>query len=88
VILPQLSSVIALLAVLRMVMTFNKFDDVYLLTGGTAGTEVAAVRVIDTLNSSFDIGGAAAEALALSAVLAVFLVLYVRYVNRYGVQGS
>jgi ABC-type sugar transport system permease subunit len=88
VVLPQLSTVIALLAVLRMVMTFNKFDDVYLLTGGTAGTEVAAVRVIDTLNASFDIGGAAAEALALSAVLSIFLVIYVRYVNRYGVQGS
>jgi ABC-type sugar transport system permease subunit len=88
VVLPQLSTVIALLSVLRMVMTFNKFDDVYLLTGGTAGTQVAAVRVIDTLNSSFDIGGAAAEALALSAVLTIFLVIYVRYVNRYGVQGS
>ena len=50
VILPQLMPTIALLSVLRMIMTFNKFDDVYLLTGGTAGTEVAAVRVIDTLN--------------------------------------
>lgn len=82
VVLPQLSAVIALLAVLRTIMTFNKFDDVYLLTGGTAGTQVAAVRVIDTLNSSFDIGGAAAEALALSAVLAVFLVVYVKYVRQ------
>jgi hypothetical protein len=82
------ATVIALLSVLRMVMTFNKFDDVYLLTGGTAGTQVAAVRVIDTLNSNFDIGAAAAEALALSAVLTIFLVIYVRYVNRYGVQAS
>lgn len=79
VILPQLSAVIAILAVLRAIMTFNKFDDVYLLTGGTAGTQVAAVRVIDTLNTRFDIGAAAAEALALAAVLAVFLVIYVRY---------
>jgi len=82
VILPQLSAVIALLAVLRAIMTFNKFDDVYLLTGGTAGTQVAAVRVIDTLNTRFDIGAAAAEALALSAVLAIFLVVYVRYSRR------
>jgi ABC-type sugar transport system permease subunit len=88
VVLPQLSTVIALLAVLRMVMTFNKFDDVYLLTGGTAGTQVTAVRVIDTLNANFDIGGAAAEALALAGVLTLFLVMYVRYVNRYGVQAS
>ena len=37
--------VIALLCVLRFIMTFNKFDDVYLLTGGGAGTEVVSVRV-------------------------------------------
>jgi multiple sugar transport system permease protein len=79
VVLPQLSGVLALLAVLRAIMTFNKFDDVYLLTGGTAGTQVAAVRVIDTLNTRFDIGAAAAEALALSVILALFLVAYVRF---------
>lgn len=82
VILPQLLPTIALLSVLRMIMTFNKFDDVYLLTGGIAGTEVSAVRVIDTLNSSFDIGGAAAEALALSAILAGFLFVYVKFVSK------
>ena len=82
VLLPQLLPTIALLSVLRMIMTFNKFDDVYLLTGGVAGTEVSAVRVIDTLNSSFDIGGSAAEALALSAILAVFLFVYVKFVGN------
>lgn len=82
VILPQLMPTIALLSVLRMIMTFNKFDDVYLLTGGTAGTEVAAVRVIDTLNSTFDIGGAAAEALALAVILAGFLFVYVKFVSK------
>ena len=49
VVFPQLLPVIALLSVLRLIMTFNKFDDVFLLTGGGAGTEVAAVRVYDTL---------------------------------------
>ncbi|MBQ0982860.1 carbohydrate ABC transporter permease, partial [Micromonospora sp. M61] len=34
ILLPQLLPVIALLGVLRFIMTFNKFDDVYLLTGG------------------------------------------------------
>jgi multiple sugar transport system permease protein len=82
VILPQLMPTIALLSVLRMIMTFNKFDDVYLLTGGAAGTEVSAVRVIDTLNSNFDIGGAAAEALALSVILAGFLFIYVKFVSK------
>lgn len=68
VLLPHLLPVLGLLAILRLIMTFNKFDDVYLVNGGKAGTDVAAVQVIDKLNGTFDIGGAAAEALALSAI--------------------
>ena len=40
VILPQLIPVMSVLFVLRFIFTFNKFDDVYLLTGGGSGTEV------------------------------------------------
>ncbi|MET0991035.1 MAG: sugar ABC transporter permease [Lacisediminihabitans sp.] len=79
VVLPQLLPVISLLSVLRLIMTFNKFDDVYLLTGGGAGTEVSAVRVYDLLLGSFDIGGAAANAFVLSAILGVFLFIYVKF---------
>jgi multiple sugar transport system permease protein len=82
--LPQLGGVIALLAVLRLIMTFNKFDDVYLLTGGAAGTEVAAVRVYDQLMGSFDIGGAAATALVLALILGLFLAVYMKFVTRNG----
>ena len=42
IVLPQLLPTIALLAVLRFIFTFNKFDDIYLLTGGGAGTEVVS----------------------------------------------
>ena len=66
--LPQLLPVIALLAVLRFILTFNKFDDVYLLTGGGAGTEVVASGSTTSSPRSFDIGGAAAQALVLAAV--------------------
>lgn len=86
VVLPQLYGVIALLTVLRLVMTFNKFDDVFLLTGGGAGTEVAAVRVYDTLTGRFDVGGAAAQSLVLAAFLAVSLVVYLRFLGRNQVQ--
>lgn len=76
VVLPQIMGTIALLSVLRLIMTFNKFDDVYLLTGGAAGTEVAAVRVYDQLMGSFDIPGAAATALVLALIMVVFLLGY------------
>jgi multiple sugar transport system permease protein len=79
VLLPQLTPVIALLCVLRFIMTFNKFDDVYLLTGGGAGTDVAAVRVYDFLTARYDVGAAAAQALVLAVSLMVLLGLYFRF---------
>ncbi|TMU98491.1 sugar ABC transporter permease [Streptomyces sp. DASNCL29] len=79
ILLPQLMPVIALLCVLRFIMTFNKFDDVYLLTGGGAGTDVAAVRVYDFLTARYDVGAAAAQALVLAASLMILLGFYFRF---------
>jgi len=82
IVFPQLLPVIALLSLLRLIMNFNKFDDVYLLTGGGAGTDVAAVRVFNTLVGNSDIGGAAANALVLSAILGVSLLVYMKFFGR------
>ncbi|WP_307815972.1 carbohydrate ABC transporter permease [Myceligenerans indicum] len=82
VILPQMLPVIALLSLLRLVMTFNKFDDIYLLTGGAAGTQVAAVRVYEQLVGSGDIGAASANAVVLALILAAGLLVYTRITRR------
>ncbi|WP_433160239.1 carbohydrate ABC transporter permease [Kribbella sp. CA-247076] len=82
ILLPQLMPVIALLSVLRFIMTFNKFDDVYLLTGGGAGTDVVAVRVYRFLTARFDVGLASAQAVVLAVVLIVLLGLYFRFWGR------
>jgi|TARA_Y100000817_G_scaffold195092_1_gene152585 ABC-type sugar transport system permease subunit len=82
VITPQVMPVIALLTLLRLVMTFNKFDDIFLLTGGAAGTQVAAVRVYDQLVGSSDIGGASANAVLLALVLGAGLTLYLRLTRQ------
>jgi multiple sugar transport system permease protein len=79
ILLPQLGPVIALLTVLRFIMTFNKFDDVYLLTGGGSGTEVVSVRVYQFLTARFDIGAASAQALILAAGLVVLLAIYLKF---------
>ncbi|MBZ9644074.1 MULTISPECIES: carbohydrate ABC transporter permease [unclassified Streptomyces] len=79
ILLPQLMPVIALLCVLRFILTFNKFDDVYLLTGGGAGTDVAAVRVYDFLTARYDVGAAAAQALVLAVSLMILLGLYFKF---------
>ncbi|MEU8247464.1 sugar ABC transporter permease [Nonomuraea sp. NPDC048916] len=79
VIMPQLWRIIALLSVLRFVFTFTKFDDVYLLTGGGAGTEVISVRVYNFLTARDDIGASAAQAIVLAIVLVGFLIVYLRF---------
>lgn len=79
VLMPQLGPVIALLCVLRFIFTFNKFDDVYLLTGGGAGTTVVSIRVYEYLTARFDVGAAAAQALVLAAALVVLLGVYFRF---------
>jgi multiple sugar transport system permease protein len=75
---PQLLPVIAVLTVLRFIFTFNKFDDVYLLTGGGAGTEVVSVRVYEFLTARKDVGLAAAQAVVLALVLIILIVVYLR----------
>jgi multiple sugar transport system permease protein len=79
IILPQLSGVIALICVLRFIFTFNEFDEVYLLTGGGAGTQVLATQVYAFLTARNDVGGSAAVAMIMAVVLCVFLVLYARF---------
>lgn len=80
--LPQLMPVVALLVVLRFIFTFNKFDDVYLLTGGGAGTEVISVRVYQFLTAQKNVGLAAAQAVVLAVALVGLIVVYLRASGR------
>ena len=82
ILLPQLAGVIGLLLVLRFIWTFNEFDDIYLLTGGGAGTEVVSVRIFEQLTGRGDIGSAAALSLVLAALLCVLLLIYFRRSSR------
>lgn len=75
--LSQLSGVIALLAVLRVIWTFHNFTDIFLLTGGAGGTDVVAVRVYNEFASRSDIGTASALGVLFTLVLSGVLVIYV-----------
>ena len=82
ILLPQLMPTIAVLALLRFIWTFNNFDDIYLLTGGAADTEVVSIRVFNYLIARGDIGAASAQALVLAAVLVVLVTIYFRFAAR------
>jgi multiple sugar transport system permease protein len=75
-VLPQLKGVFALLAVLRFIWTFNKFDDVYLLTGGASGTDVVSVRVYQLLTTEGNVGQAAAQAAIIAVIMVICLAVY------------
>ncbi len=77
--LPQLRAVFGTLFLLRFIWTFNKFDDIYLLTGGAAGTNVITIEVYDQLFSARNVGTAAATAVILALVLLVVVSIYFKW---------
>jgi multiple sugar transport system permease protein len=82
IVYPQLRNVTLLLVLLRFIWTFNKFDDVYLLTGGGAGTQVVSIRVYQFLTAYTNVGAASAEALLLAVLLGLFAGLFVLLQRR------
>lgn len=82
--LPQLRFVLTTVILLRFIWTINRFDDVFLLTGGAGGTTVLPVRVYNYLMGEWDIGTAAALAMILLFILAIFLLSYFKWIMRAG----
>jgi multiple sugar transport system permease protein len=80
--LPELRYIIGAIFLLRLIWTFNKFDDIFLLTGGGFGTKVLPVLTYEFSFRLFDFGKGAATSMILLVILVLFLVLYVRFVMR------
>jgi multiple sugar transport system permease protein len=80
--LPELRYVLGAVFLLRLIWTFNKFDDIWLLTGGGFGTNVLPVLTYQFSFKMNDFGKGAANAMILLLILIVFLVLYVGIVMR------
>lgn len=80
--LPQLVPVLSILFLFRFIWTINKFDDIFLLTGGQAGTKVLTIKVYDYAFGQFDIGAGSAVAMVLFSILLVFMVFYFKWMMR------
>jgi len=80
--IPELRYVLGALFLLRLIWTFNKFDDIFLLTGGGFGTNVLPVLTYQFSFGAWDFGKGAANAMILLAILVIFLVVYARTVMR------
>jgi multiple sugar transport system permease protein len=80
--LPELRYVLGAIFLLRLIWTFNKFDDIWLLTGGGFGTNVLPVLTYQFSFRLNDFGKGAATAMILLFILIVCLVLYVSTIMR------
>ncbi len=80
--IPQLSTVLSTLFLFRFIWTFNKFDDIFLLTRGEAGTKVLSILVYNYAFGEFNIGAGSAAAMVLFGILTIFLILYFYLLNR------
>ena len=77
--LPHIAGILAVLFLLRFIWTFNKFDDIFLLTGGNAGTRTLTVNVYEQAFAISNLGAGAAVAVVIFLVLLVFAVIFIRF---------
>lgn len=77
--LPQLMGILSVLFLLRFIWTFNKFDDIFLLTGGNAGTRTLTVDVYEQGFALANLGAGAAVAVVVFVVLVTFATLFLHF---------
>ena len=80
--LPQLLGILSVLFLLRFIWTFNKFDDIFLLTGGNAGTRTLTVNVYEQAFAVSNIGAGAAVAVVIFGCLLLFSVFFFKFISR------
>lgn len=80
--LPMLLGILSVLFLLRFIWTFNKFDDIFLLTGGNAGTRTLTVNVYEQAFAISNIGAGAAVAVVIFACLLAFSFFFFRFISR------
>ena len=77
--LPHIAGILAVLFLLRFIWTFNKFDDIFLLTGGNAGTRTLTVNVYEQAFAISNLGAGAAVAVVIFVFLLVFSIIFIRF---------
>ena len=80
--IPMLLGILSILFLLRFIWTFNKFDDIFLLTGGNAGTRTLTVNVYEQAFALSNIGAGAAVAVVIFIFLLIFSILFFKFISR------
>ena len=80
--LPMLIGIMSILFLLRFIWTFNKFDDIFLLTGGASGTRTLTVNVYEQAFAVSNIGAGAAVAVVIFILLLIFSLFFFKFFSK------
>jgi ABC-type sugar transport system permease subunit len=82
--LPQLKAVLAVVVIFRTIWTFNKFEEIYLLTRGGPGTSTfnLAVYAFEQATANLKLGVAAATGVLMLVFLFAGSAVYLRMIRR------
>ena len=80
--LPQITAVISILFMIRFIWNFNKFEDVFLLTGGASGTRTLPINVYQQGFAVSDIGMGSAVSIVIVILLLIFMFFYFKLIGK------
>ena len=80
--LPNIVGILAILFLLRFIWTFNKFDDIFLLTGGNAGTRTLTVNVYEQAFAISNLGAGAAVASVVFVILLIVSGIFIYFLPK------
>ncbi len=79
--LPQILSILSILFMIRFIWNFNKFEDIFLLTGGASGTRTLPISVYQQGFSVSNIGMGSAVSIVIVLLLLFFMLIYFRLIG-------
>ena len=81
--LPQITAILSILFMIRFIWNFNKFEDIFLLTGGASGTRTLPINVYEQGFSIGNIGMGSAVSMVIVLLLLFFMLIYFKLIGKY-----
>ena len=80
--LPQITAILSILFMIRFIWNFNKFEDIFLLTGGASGTLTLPISVYQQGFAVSNIGMGSAVSIVIVLLLITFMIIYFRLIGK------
>ena len=75
-------AILSILFMIRFIWNFNKFEDIFLLTGGASGTLTLPISVYQQGFAISDIGMGSAVSIVIVVLLLMFMCFYFKLLGK------